>query len=779
MSSTQAVQTQTKREPSVIGKPLKRMEDPKFITGSGRFMDDINLPNTLHAVFVRSLQAHAKIVRFDLESARKAPGVRLALSGKDIVDELEEMPTVPSWSKKSKATHSRALAADEVNFAGEPVAVVVADTVAQAEDAAELVEVEYDPLPVVSDMEKALEEGSPKVHEYLPDNLGFYQEYSSGNIKKAFRSADRTVELTLEFPRLSATPLEPRDIVASFDKANDFLTAYVSCQSPHEVKQELAERLRLPETKVRLIAPDMGGGFGQKGFFGEHAVVSLASMKLGRPVKWVESRRENLMSATHGRGQKQYVSVAVRKDGKILGLKVKVICDGGAYSDWSTSMPDTTVAMSCGVYDVGAFYGEAMTAFTNKTQIGAYRGASRPEAAYLIERTIDTIARQLKLDPVKVRLKNYVPKSKFPFKSVGGLTYDSGDYEGNMSKALEYAKYEDMRTYQREARARGRLVGIGVITYVEVCGFGPGYPQTAAVTVTRNGSVIVNSGTNPHGQGHWTPFAQIVSEELGVEPNDVAVLFGDTAALPWNSITAGSRSAVVGGTAVLLATRKVRDKMGRIAAKMMGVRSEQMLFRDGKVISPTTGKSVVFEEVAEKAYEPDELPTGMEATLYEYCAYAPPDNVFPFGTHLAMVDVDRETGKVKILKYVAVDDVGKVLNPLIVEGQVQGGALQGISQALLEEIVYDENGQLLTATLSDYLIPSTDTAPTIECYRTETPSPNNPLGLKGVGEAGTIAATPVIANAVEDALTPYHAFVEKLPLTPSYVWSLMKGRESR
>jgi aerobic carbon-monoxide dehydrogenase large subunit len=767
------VQTLAKKEEAVVGKPLVRMEDPKFITGSGRYIGDVVLPEMLYAHFVRASYAHAKILSVDVSKALGEGSVRLVLTSADI-EELADVPTV-EWMREAKATRRKALASDEVNFVGEPVAVVIAEDPASARRAAELVNVEYDPLPAVVDPEKALEKGSPKVHQYLKDNVGFHFEKSFGNVRKAFAAADHVVKVSLEFPRLNAVPLEPRDIVASFDRASGVLTAWVASQSPHEAKNELAAYLKLPQSRVRVIVPDMGGGFGQKGVYAEYASVCYASMKLGKPVKWVESRSENFLAASQGRGQKQRVEAAVTRDGRILGLKVKVICDGGAYSDWGISMPETTVQMSPGVYDIGAFQGEAFTAFTNKTPIGAYRGASRPEAAYLIERTINVIAKELKLDPVKVRLKNYVPKKKFPYHSSGGLMYDSGDYEGNMRAALKLSKYDDMLRYQRTARSRGRLVGVAAITYVEVCGFGSGYPQTASVTVTESGDVIVASGTSPHGQGHWTPFAQIVADELGIDPGDVVFRSGDTNSLPWSTITAGSRSAVVGGSAVLIATRRVKDKMSRIAAKMLATGSRKLVFSKGKISVEGSSKSISFKEVAEVAYQPRKLPEGMEASLYEYCAFAPPENTFPFGTHVAMVEVDGETGKVKILKYVAVDDVGKVLNPLIVDGQVQGGAVQGISQALLEEIVYDENGQLLTATLSDYLIPSTDTTPNIECYRTETPSPYNPLGVKGVGEAGTIAATPAIANAVEDALAPFGATVEKLPLTPAYVWSLMQG----
>jgi aerobic carbon-monoxide dehydrogenase large subunit len=772
LSST--VQTTAKKEQTLVGQPLTRMEDPRFITGTGRFMDDISLPNMLRAFFVRSTTAHARIKRIDASDALKHKGVRLVLTDRDTAEDVGDMPTM-EWGEDAKATKRRPLAGDEANFVGEPVALVIADDVASAEEGAELVRVDYEDLPAVVDPEKALEKKSPKVHSYLADNLAYRDEKSSGNIARAFSQADHVIKARFEFPRLNAAPMEPRDIIASYDQASGFLTAWVASQSPHDMKDDLASVLKLQETRVRVIVPDMGGGFGQKGFYAEYAAVCFASMKLGRPIKWVESRMENLLAASQGRGQVQYVEAAVRKDGKILGLKVKVICDGGAYSDWAVSMPETTVAMSPGVYDIGAFHGEALTAFTNKTPIGPYRGASRPEAAYLIERTVDIIARELKLDPVKIRLRNYVPKGRFPYASPGGLTYDSGDYEMNMKAALKLSKYEELLRFQKEARSRGKLVGIGIITYVEVCGFGSGYPQTASVTVTPEGGIIVNSGTNPHGQGHWTPFAQIVADELGLDTADVVVRFGDTNALPWSSITAGSRSAVVGGSAVLLASRKVKAKMSRIASKMLNSGNQEIIFRNGKVYAEgNPSKKLSFKQVATAAYQPRKLPAGMEATLYEYCAFAPSGNAFPFGTHVAMVEVDKDTGVVKILKYVAVDDVGKVLNPLIVEGQIDGGVLQGISQALMEQVVYDERGQLLTATFADYLIPSTDTAPTIESYRTETPSPANPLGVKGVGEAGTIAATPTIVNAVEDALKPFGARVEKLPLTPSYVWELMQ-----
>jgi aerobic carbon-monoxide dehydrogenase large subunit len=768
-----ATQTVSRKAASVIGQPLKRVEDPKFITGTGAYTSDLLPARTLHAAFVRSLHAHAKVTGVDCSKASVIPGVVLALTGKDLLGEVEMMPTVGDWDPDSKPTRRHVLAVDEVNFAGEAVAMVVAEDPYTAEDGAEAVEVTYEALPAVVDPVTALERGAPKVHDYHKDNLAFRSTIKHGSVAKAFKKPDHLIEARFEFPRLSAVPMETRDAIAAYDQASGNLTVWTSTQSPHEARDEIAEVLRLPETRIRLISPDMGGGFGQKGgTFPEQMAVCYASMKVGRPVKWVESRRDNIMASTHGRGQVQEVKAAVRRDGKIMGLTVRLICDGGAYNDWGASMPSTTAKMGPGVYDLPAYSAEALTAFTNKAPIGAYRGAGRPEATFMIERTVDLISRRLKLDPVKVRALNYVPRGKFPFKSAGGFVYDSGDYQGNLKKALEYSKFEALKTYRRKARADGRLVGLGLVNYVEVCGFGRNYPQTAAVSVTKQGRVTVTVGANSHGQGHVTAFAQIAAEVLGLDVSDVTVQHGDTANIPWGTITAGSRSAVVGGTAVLLTCMKLRRKMAAIAAKMLGTKADRLEFRDGRV-QAKTGKKLSFSEVAEAAYTPSRLPPRMEPTLYEYTAYAPPDNVFPFGTHVAMVEVDRQTGLLKILKYVAVDDVGHVLNPLIVEGQIQGGVVQGISQALQEQLVFDENGQLTTATLSDYLIPSTDTSPAIECFRTETPSPLNPLGLKGAGEAGTIAATPVMVSAVEDALSGFGAELTRLPLTPEYLFSKM------
>ena len=771
-----AVQVAVPSETAVIGKPLRRLEDPKFITGSGKFIDDVKLTGMLHAVFVRSLQAHAMILKIDVLPALQDKKVRLVLTGKELEGVAGSMPTVDE-DEETKATKRPVLAITEVNYVGEPIAVVVAEDRYSAEDAAELVEVEYEPLPIVIDPEKGLERKSPRVHDYLPDNIGYHYKFENGDVARAFRDADAIVSVGLVNQLVAAVSIEPRGAVASFERQSDLLTLWLSTQSPHETREQLAEVLSLQETKVRVIAPDIGGAFGAKvSLYPEEVAVSVASMKLGLPVKWIETRRENLLATSHGRGQKQYVEAAVRKDGKILGLKVRIVADAGAYSiEGSVLLPVSTIKMAPGLYDIAAFSGELFSVFTNKVPQDAYRGAGRPEAAYLIERTINVIASKMRLDPVKIRLRNFVPRDRLPFTTITDEEYDSGDYKANLEKALKLSKYDQMRKYQRAARAKGRLVGIGLVTYVEVCGFGPDYPQTASVTVTKKGSVVVNSGTNPHGQGHVTPFAQIASEVLGVRFDDVTVNYGDTNMLPWSTITAGSRSAAVGGSAVLIAARRIREKMARIAAKKLGVKAERIVFKNGKISSPaSSGRSLKFAEVARLAYKPRQLPAGMEATLFEYSAYSPSGNVYPYGTHIAMVEVDKETGLVKIQKYVAVDDVGRVINPLVVEGQVHGGVVQGIGQALLEHVVYDENGQLLTSTLADYIIPSSDTSPDIQWYRTETPTPSNPLGVKGVGEAGAIAATPTIVNAVEDALQDYRVVVEKMPLTPDYVRGLIR-----
>jgi carbon-monoxide dehydrogenase large subunit len=762
-----------------FGQPLKRMEDPRLVSGQGRYLDDIKLPGMVYASFVRSSYAHALIKKIDKSEALKLPGVLAIFTGGDLAD-VKDLPTVEE-SEEAKSTPRPALVIDEARYQGEAIAVVIAKDPYTAEDAAELVQVEYEPLPVVLDVEEAMKPTSPKAHSYVKDNIAYHSVYEAGDIETAFKNADRVITLELVNQRVAPVPLEPRGVLASYDSGSQILTVWVSSQDPHGLRDAIADILGLPQSRVRVIAPDVGGAFGSKiSVYPEDVVVCYAAIKLGRPVKWVEKRRENLLTTTHGRGQKQHIEVAVKKDGRILGLKIKIISDSGAYNTpGALDNPTMTTLMAPGVYDIKAYRVEMFSVLTNKVPQDAYRGAGRPEAAYLIERTMNVVARELGLDPVEVRRVNYIKKELFPFKTITGLTYDSADYESNLNKALEVSNYWTLREEQRRARKQGRLVGIGVSTYTEICGFGPSFAQTAAITVTSSGNVIVTIGGHPHGQGHYTPIAQLVADEFGIELERISVRDGDTELLPWSSFTAGSRSAALTGSAAVICARKIKRKMTKIAQKLLGVDGE-LVFENGYIQAVNDPeKKISFDAVAQAAYQPSKLPEGVEPTLFEYTAFVPPNYLFPYGTHIAVVEVDRETGELKLLKYFAVDDIGRVINPLVVEGQVHGGVAQGVGQALLEEVVYDSNGQLLTSNLGDYLIPTSDVIPEIVWERTETPSDSNPLGVKGVGEAGTIGSTPTIVNAVEDALSPYSVTIDRMPLKAEYIRWLIKNAEER
>jgi carbon-monoxide dehydrogenase large subunit len=766
----------------LVGQPIKRVEDRKFLTGKANYIDDVRLAGMLHAVFVRSTQAHARIVKVETADALAQPGVVAVLTAADLEGHVNplmgggsEAEAEEGWGANKSGVVWRALAADTVNYVGDAVAVVIAEDSYSAEDGAELVSVEYDSLPAVMDPEGALKPGSPKVHDYLRDNVASRLSVTAGDVAKAFKRADEVVKVKLHNQRLSPTPMEPRGIVAQFDEGTGSLTVYLSTQDPHGARDELAEMLSLKPENVRVIAPEVGGAFGGKaGIYPEDPVVSFAARTLRRPVKWVETRRENLLTMKHGRGQVQFAELAMSRDGHILGLKVRLVVDGGAYGG-EGALAEITLKMVPGVYDIPNYEASADVVMTNKVPLGAYRGAGRPEASYLIERAVNIASAKLRLDPVKVRQLNYIKKERFPFQTSGGHTYDSGDYHANLQKALRLADYEGLLAERRRARDEGRLVGIGIATWVEVCAFGPSWPQTASISVSEEGRVQVSLGGHAHGQGHATTFAQVVADELGVPLEDITVRDGDTSVLPWSSLTAGSRSAALSGSAALLCARKIREKMSAIAARNLGARSAaKMVFSKGHVYrEDQPSKKLKFSEVAAFAYDPFAIPHGMEPTLFVYSAYAPKSNTYPFGSHIALVEVDGESGVVKLLKYFAVDDGGKLLNPLVVEGQVHGGVVQGIGQALIEELVNDDNGQPLSTTLSDYLIPSADMLPNIVWDTTETPTDSNLLGVKGMGEAGAIAATPTIMNAVEDALSSFQVVVDRMPASPSYLKSLM------
>ncbi len=765
----------------LFGAPIKRVEDRKFLTGKARYADDIKLPGMLSAVFVRSPHAHARVLKVDTSQAASSPGVAAILTGADLEGKVKPLLEPAGegeegeWGANTAGTTWKVLATDTVNFVGEAVAVVVAEDAYAAEDGAELVQVDYEPLPAVVDPEKAISPRSLKVHDYLESNVASHVSFEAGDVDKAFKRADEVVKVKLYNQRLSPAPMEPRGIVAQFDEGTGVLTVYLSTQDPHGARDELADNLSVPRDKVRLIAPDVGGAFGGKaGIYTEDPVVCYAAMVTKRPVKWTESRRENLVTMKQGRGQVQFAELALSREGKILGLKVRLIQDGGAYGG-EAALAEITLKMCPGVYDIRNYKAEADVVITNKVPQGAYRGAGRPEASYLIERAINIASSKMKLDPVKVRRLNYIPKDRFPYHSAGDHDYDSGDYGANLAKALKLSGYDGLVRERARARAEGRLVGIGLATWIEVSSFGPDWPQAASMTVTEEGRVLVNLGGHSHGQGHATAFAQVVADELGVSIDDVAIQDGDTAMLPWSSLTAGSRSAALSGSAALVCARKIREKMSVIASYQMKSRSGSgMVFSKGTIYrEDQPSKKLKFADVASAAYGTWGIPPGMEPTLFAYSVYVPKNNAYPFGTHVALVEVDRGSGLVKVLKYFAVDDGAKVINPLIVEGQLHGGIVQGIGQALTERVEFNEDGQPLTTTFSDYLIPSADMFPEMVLDRTETPTSANLLGVKGLGEAGTIAATPTIMNAVEDALSDFHVVVDRMPASPDYVKSLM------
>ncbi len=766
----------------LVGRPLKRKEDPRILSGRSRYVDDIKLPGILHGAVLRSIYAHARIKKIDISEAMNYPGVRHIITFQEVPRESSFLPVMDM--KDGTKIERPLLAKDEVCFVGEPVAFIVADTRYQAEDALELLEVDYEPLPAIADPEVGIKEGSPLSHAKLKSNLVLVDSVSFGEPDASFERAPKVVRVDLLNQRLAPAPMEPRASIASFDSVTQMLTVWISHQGPFQSRSDLAEILKLGENHVRVFAPDVGGGFGAKiSPYPEDVLVCLASMATGRPVKWIETRSENFLTMTHGRGQIQHVEVAATEKGRILGLRIKLIGDAGAYLTGGSSDATFTLRMSPGQYSIPAYKGEAFIVLTNKVPHDAYRGASRPEATYLIERAIDELARELNLDPAEVRLRNFVPKEDFPYKTAGGLLYDSGDYAMNLRKALELSRYDKWREEQRRARDQGRMIGVGLATYVEICAFGPDFPQTGAVSVSASGAVTVITGNSPHGQGHETPLSQIVADKLGIPMDQVVVVYGDTMLLPWGTFTAGSRSAALGGSAVLMSVEKIKSKMAKIASAALEVPEEDLVFRDGEIISQSRQsddpkKKISFAKVASTAYHPAQLPKGMESVLFEFSSFNPPNFTFPFGTHVAVVEIERETGRLRILDYTAVDDCGKVINPLIVEGQIHGGVVQGLGQAMLEEIKYSDTGELLSSSFLDYQIPLAEDVPNIHSFRTETPTTSNPLGLKGIGEAGCIAGTPVLANAVRDALAVNGVKVEKMPFSLDYLWTLANVAES-
>ena len=772
-----------------IGMPLKRKEDPRLIQGLGHYVDDVQLAGMHYAAFMRSPYAHAKIRSVDLSKARMAPGVVLALAGADVAGAIGPVPCAAQIPDMKSAPRP-VLATDRVRFVGEAVAVVVANDRYAARDALDLIEVDYEPLTPVVDPEKALAKGSPVLHAGHANNAAYKWELEGGDLKAAFKSADKVIRQRLINQRLIPVPLEPRGALAEYRPGEQQLTLWSATQIPHLLRTQIAALLAIPETQVRVIAPEVGGGFGSKlNVYPEEALVAYLAMKTGHPVKWIESRRENFQATIHGRDQIADVEVAFKRDGTILGLRCQVIADLGAYYQLLTPLiPTLTGLMMTGCYKIPAARMELIGVFTNKMATDAYRGAGRPEATYLIERVLDLVAAELKKDPVEVRRKNFPQPKDFPYATPTGLIYDSGDYDKALDLALQKADYKKLRREQAAQRKKGRLVGIGISTYVEICGMGPssampaGGWESATVRIEPTGKVNLLTGASPHGQGQETSFAQMGADILGLEPGDVQVVHGDTAVVPYGIGTFGSRATAVGGTAAYKSLLKLREKLAKIAGHMLGEDASKMEFAGRKIFSKSAPKkSVAFADAVGAAYVAKTLPPEMEPGLEATTFYEPANFTYPFGTHICVVEVDPETGQVRLLRYVAVDDCGNVLNPLLVDGQVHGGIVQSIGQALFEGAVYDEQGQLLTGELMDYAIPRAADLCWIETARTVTPSPVNPLGVKGVGEAGTIAATPALAGALVDALSPFGVRHVDMPLTREKIWRLMRagGRRAK
>ena len=770
----------------IFGSGIRRREDPRLITGSATFTDDISLPGMVHAAMLRSSHAHAKITRIDTSKAAGAPGVVAVYTGADVEGVLQPMPC--AWlvpDSDLKVAPYPCIARDVVRYTGDIVAVVVAEDRYQAEDALEGIDVDYDPLPVVTDPKAATASQAPQLHPDIAGNQAFHWVVSGGDVDAAFDNAEVVVSERIIQQRLIPNAMETRAAVAQYNQASGELTLWNTTQNPHIARFLCSGITGIPEDRLRVIATEVGGGFGSKiAVYPADIVTVFCSKQIGRPVKWTETRSENYHATTHGRDHVQEVELAGTKDGTIIGLRCSVWAGMGAYL--STAAPGIPTIlhglMLSGSYNIPAIKEDVYGIYTNTVPVEAYRGAGRPEATFMIERLIDVFADKIGMDPVELRQKNFLPRFEDGHDVATGLTYDSGDYPAALSKMLDHADYKGLRDEQTRVRAEGRHMGIGVASYVEICGLGPsqvagavgfqgGLWESAIVRVHPTGKVHVFIGANPHGQGEETTFAQIVASEIGVGVDDVKVFHGDTDITPMGWGTYGSRTTAVGGAALALAVRKIKDKAKVIAAHLLEAAVEDMDYEDGKFfVKGSPDKNKTIQDVALMAHVAWDMPEGVEAGLEASTFYDPPNFVYPFGSHLAVVDVDPETGHVDLKRYVALDDCGPQINPTIVEGQVHGGVVQGIGQALWEEAVYDEDGQLVTGSMLDYALPRADQLPPIEVLSTVTPSPHHPLGVKGVGEAGTIASTVTVYNAVMDALRPLGVTSIDMPLTPERVW---------
>lgn len=776
----------------------RRREDYGLITGSSAYVDDLRpaagRPAVLYMSVVRSPYAHAEITTIDLEAARAVPGVVAAFAAEEIAGPMPNMNTFPVPG--SKKPERRPLALKKVRYVGDPVAVVVAESRYAAEDARNLVEVEYQPLSPVADPEAALQPDAPLLYEELGTNQVFDFQSGGGDIEAAFREADRIIKLRVVNQRIAPSSMEPRACMFDFNPENGEMWAWVSSQSVFRVRDTLASFLGIDKAKIHVRNAEVGGGFGSKTMFvGEEIVAAALAQKLGRPVKWIESRSENLQAQTHGRGQINYISAAVRNDGQLLGLKVNTIADLGAFLAGSTGMvPTGTPRMLNGPYQIQAISSRVIGVLTNKVPTAAYRGAGRPEAAYILERTMFAIASELQLDPATVRRINYIPAEAFPYPAITGISYDSGNYSAALERVLElgnYAEWREKQQTQRQSGDNSKLIGIGLASYIEIAGgggaSGPGILQESATVRVRNdGTVLVQSAVAHNGQGHFTAFSQIAASTFNLPANKVEVQLNSTDLPSYAIGTFGSRTTAVSGSAVLLAAEAARTKTLDVAGRLLEVASSDLTLENGRVmVQGVPGKSIELAELARRVEadptlggEPEKPNPANNVAVEGLAAWRdfnPPNATFPFGSHLAVVEIDTATGDVSILKYVAVDDCGRILNHYLAEAQVHGSLAQGIGQALYEEAAYDENGQLISGTLMDYAIPTALQLPEFTIDATETPSPTNPLGAKGVGESGCTGGPPTVVNAVLDALAPLGVTAIDMPLRPEKIWSLIQA----
>ncbi len=787
------------QQPGLIGARVRRVEDPRFLTGQTRYVDDMPFTNTLYAAFARSTHAHARLKRVDAGAAQKLPGVVRIVTGEETAKNTNPIrcdSTMPGF----KPADFPALPQDRARFAGQAVAIVVAGSRYVAEDAAEQIEIDYEPLPVVADVEAAAAPDSPVLFAEWGDNLQIRRAVNLGDVDKAFAEADFVWKGRLKSARSTGYPMEHRACVARFDQAQGVLHYWCATQIPHLLRTGLADALNFPENRIQVYSLDVGGGFGIKAhLFPEDVALCYAAMQVpNRPIKWLEDSREHLMACIHAREHVHFVEVAATKDGTITGLRARLLVDVGAYSVWPwTSTMDTGMALGIlpGPYKIRNYQCEAYSVATNKCPLGPYRGVSRPCACFSIERAVDEVAHGLGLDPQAVRRKNYVQPEDFPYTSITGLIYDSASLVDALEKVKGIIGYDHLRREQERLRAQGRYLGIGIAAYIEQTAHATkefikrGVPiifgyDSVKVRIDPSGTVTVHSSGHSHGQGHETTIGQVVADRLGVPLSDVRVSFGDTDSVPYGMGTFASRSAVLAGGAAWKSATAVRENVLKIAGQMLEAAPADLTIADGVIsIKGAPGRKLTVAEVARAAYHrPEKLPEGMMPTdleiIQSYDA-DPGTGTFANACHAAVVEVDPETGELQILRYVVVEDCGTMINPLVVDGQVQGGTAQGIGGALLEELVYDENGQMLSASLMDYMLPTAVEIPNIEVFHLQTPSPFTIGGIKGMGEGGAIAPGPCLANAVSDALAPFNIEVRELPLTPERILGMMAQAAQR